>query len=104
MLLPTPLGIDDSNRLNGTTVGPIVNGEKAELLLDIAKKHKIDPLDAVAVGDGANDLKMMSVAGFGIAWNAKPKVQKQAPACLNTKSLSDILYIMGYNDKEIKSW
>lgn len=97
------LGIDDSNRLNGTTVGPIVNGEKkAELLLDIAKKHKIDPLDAVAVGDGANDLKMMFVAGFGIAWNAKPKVQKQAPACLNTKSLSDILYIMGYNDKEIK--
>ncbi|EMG50871.1 SER2 Phosphoserine phosphatase [Candida maltosa Xu316] len=97
------LGVDESNHLNGTTVGPIVNGEKkAELLLEIASKHNIDPKDAVAVGDGANDLKMMSTGGFGIAWNAKPKVQKLAPACLNTKSLLDILYIMGYTEGEIK--
>lgn len=97
------LGVDDSNHLNGTTIGPIVNGEKkAELLLEIAEKHNIDPKDAVAVGDGANDLKMMATGGFGIAWNAKPKVQKLAPACLNTKSLLDIMYIMGYTDAEIK--
>lgn len=96
------LGTDSNNILDGTTKGYIVNGEKkAELLLEIAKNHNIDPRDAVAVGDGANDLKMMSVAGFGIAWNAKPKVQKMAPCCLNTKSLQDILYIMGYSDKEI---
>ncbi|RCK67604.1 Phosphoserine phosphatase [Candida viswanathii] len=97
------LGVDESNHLNGTTIGPIVNGEKkAELLLEIAGKHNIDPKDAVAVGDGANDLKMMATGGFGIAWNAKPKVQKLAPACLNTKSLLDVLYIMGYTDAEIK--
>ncbi|RCK55460.1 Phosphoserine phosphatase [Candida viswanathii] len=97
------LGVDESNHLNGTTIGPIVNGEKkAELLLEIAEMHNIDPKDAVAVGDGANDLKMMATGGFGIAWNAKPKVQKLAPACLNTKSLLDVLYIMGYTDAEIK--
>lgn len=97
------LGVDENNVLNGETIGDIVNGErKAELLLEIAEKHGIDPKNAVAIGDGANDLKMMSVAGFGIAWNAKPKVQLQAPACLNTKSLLDILYIMGYSDVDIK--
>lgn len=98
------LGIDSENKLDGTTVGYIVNGEKkADLLLEIAQKHGIDPADAVAVGDGANDLKMMSVGGWGVAWNAKPKVQKEAPCCLNTKSLQDILYIMGYSDSEISA-
>ncbi|KAL6681246.1 Phosphoserine phosphatase [Candidozyma auris] len=97
------LGVDKTNKLDGTTFGPIVNGEmKAQLLLEIAQKHGIDPQTAVAVGDGANDLKMMSVAGFGIAWNAKPKVQLEAPCCLNTNSLKDILYIMGFNDEAIK--
>ncbi|KAI5953957.1 SER2 [Candida margitis] len=97
------LGVDENNILNGETIGEIVNGDKkAELLLEIANKHGIDPKNAVAIGDGANDLKMMSVAGFGIAWNAKPKVQLQAPACLNTKSLLDVLYIMGYSDVDIK--
>lgn len=96
------LGVDESIKLDGTTRGYIVDGnKKAELLLEIAETHGIDPADAVAVGDGANDLKMMSVAGFGVAWNAKPKVQKEAPSCLNTSSLRDILYIMGYTDLEI---
>lgn len=96
------LGVDSNNRLDGTTKGYIVNGDKkAELLLEIAGKHGIDPAHAVAVGDGANDLKMMSVGGWGVAWNAKPKVQKEAPCCLNTKSLQDILYIMGFSDSEI---
>lgn len=97
------LGVDDSNKLDGTTFGPVVNGDmKAQLLQDIAAKHDIDTNSAVAVGDGANDLKMMSVAGWGVAWNAKPKVQKEAPCCLNTKSLQDILYIMGFDDESIK--
>lgn len=98
------LSTDAESKLDGTTTGPIVNGgKKAELLLEIAKKHNIDPKTAVAVGDGANDLKMMSVAGWGVAWNAKPKVQSEASSSLNTKSLQDILYIMGYDDKEIAS-
>lgn len=96
------LGIDDNNILNGTTEGPIVNGDKkASLLLEIAQKHGIEPEDAMAVGDGANDLPMMRAAGFGVAWNAKPTVQKQAPCCLNSNTLADVLYIMGYDDSEI---
>lgn len=96
------LSLDKDNKLDGTTTGYVVNGEKkAELLVEIARKHGIDVSQAVAVGDGANDLKMMSVAGWGVAWNAKPKVQKEAPCCLNTKSLRDILYIMGFDDGEI---
>lgn len=98
------LGVDETRRLDGTTLGYVVNGDKkAELLLEIAAKHGIDPKTAVAVGDGANDLKMMSVAGWGVAWNAKPKVQNEAPCCLNTKSLKDILFIMGYTENEIQS-
>lgn len=97
------LGVDDASKLDGTTFGPIVNGDmKAQLLEEIAEKHNIDTRSAVAVGDGANDLKMMSVAGWGVAWNAKPKVRKEAPCSLNTKSLQDILYIMGFNDEAIK--
>lgn len=97
------LNLDEKNCLDGTTKGTIVNGErKAELLLEIANKHQIQPSDAVAVGDGANDLLMMSVAGFGIAWHAKPKVRKAAPCALNTDSLQDILYILGYTDDEIE--
>lgn len=98
------LGVDDENKLDGTTKGMIVNGDKkAELLLQIAEENGIDPKQAVAVGDGANDLPMMGKAGFGIAWNAKPKVQQAAPCCLNTKSLQDVLYILGYDDAEISS-
>lgn len=96
------LGVDENSKLDGTTRGYIVNGEKkAELLLEIASNHGIDPKTAVAVGDGANDLKMMAAGGWGVAWNAKPKVQKEAPSCLNSDSLQDILYIMGYTDSEI---
>ncbi|GEQ67111.1 hypothetical protein JCM33374_g774 [Metschnikowia sp. JCM 33374] len=96
------LGVDEDSKLDGTTRGYIVNGEKkAELLLEIAANHNIEPKTAVAVGDGANDLKMMAAGGWGVAWNAKPKVQKEAPSCLNSDSLQDILYIMGYNDSEI---
>ncbi|CUM63651.1 uncharacterized protein PRCAT00001234001 [Priceomyces carsonii] len=96
------LGVDSNNILDGTTVGPIVNGDKkAELLQKIAKDHSIDLSDSVAVGDGANDLKMMLIAGYGIAWNAKPKVQQLAPSCLNSNTLRDILYVMGFSDAEI---
>ena len=98
------LGTDSNNLLDGTLKSEIVNGEKkADLLSEIAKKHKIDTTDAIAVGDGANDLPMMSIAGFGVAWNAKPKVQELAPCSLNTNSLLDILYIMGFSDGEIQT-
>ncbi|ODV97309.1 hypothetical protein PACTADRAFT_39572 [Pachysolen tannophilus NRRL Y-2460] len=89
---------------SGITYGEVVDGNrKADLLKQIADENSISYDDAVAVGDGANDLKMMSVAGWGIAWNAKPKVQELAPCSLNSKSLKDIFYILGYDDNEIKS-
>lgn len=89
--------------LSGATIGEIVDGtRKAELLLQIAKENEIDPKKAVAVGDGANDLLMMKEAGWGVAWNAKPKVQLVAPSCLNSDTLKDIYYILGYNDIEIE--
>lgn len=98
------LGVDDNQVLDGTTKGYIVNGEKkASLLAEIAQKHGINTNQVLAIGDGANDLPMMAAAGFGIAWNAKPKVQQLAPSCLNSKSLRDVLYILGYTEQEIEA-
>lgn len=96
------LGVDANQVLDGTTQGYVVNGEKkASLLEEIAAKHNIDTQQCLAIGDGANDLPMMAVAGYGIAWNAKPKVQQLAPACLNTRSLLDVLYVLGYTEADI---
>jgi phosphoserine phosphatase len=88
---------------DGAVIGNIVDGEKkAELTKYIAKLENIDLRHTVCVGDGSNDLPMMGVAGWGIAWNAKPKVQKLAPCQLNSDKISDIFYILGYNDDQIK--
>lgn len=101
--LNTEITEDGKKVFNGETIGDVVDGnKKAELLKFIAEKESIDLRAVVAVGDGSNDLPMMGVSGFGVAWNAKPRVQKLAPSKLNTKSIADILYILGYNDKEIK--
>jgi phosphoserine phosphatase len=88
--------------LTGKTIGRIVDGTiKAVLLREIASKENIDLDYSVAVGDGSNDLKMMAVAGLGIAFNAKPSVQLKAPSRLNNPTLRSILYILGYNDESI---
>lgn len=81
---------------------PIIHGlKKRELLLQIAKENNLNPENVIAVGDGSNDLPMMEVAGLGIAFNAKPKVQNAAPSKLNSKSLLDVLYTLGYSKEEI---
>lgn len=81
---------------------PIIHGlKKRELLVQIAKANAISPENVIAVGDGSNDLPMMEVAGLGIAFNAKPKVQHAAPSKLNSTTLLDILYILGYSQEEI---
>lgn len=91
--------VDDGEVLTGETKGRIVDGQtKAALLQEIAAKESLEPKDAVAVGDGSNDLPMMGVAGFGVAWHAKPKVRKLAPSQLNSASLHDVLYILGYKE------
>jgi phosphoserine phosphatase len=85
--------------LTGEVVGTIINRRrKAELLESIAKSERIELDQVIAVGDGANDLDMLSRAGLGIAFNAKRTVQEQAAAAINQKSLASILYLLGLRD------
>lgn len=91
----------DGLTLTGEVTGDIVNAEKkAEHLVNIAAKENIILDQVLAVGDGANDLPMMKVAGLGVAFNAKPKVQLAAPARVNSSSLLDILYLLGFTKEE----
>ncbi|KAJ1645043.1 Phosphoserine phosphatase [Coemansia asiatica] len=91
----------DGKNLTGVTVGPVVDAtRKAELLEVIAQAEGIALDQVVAVGDGANDLLMLGKASLGIAFNAKPRVQQQARARINQKSLANILYLMGYSESE----
>lgn len=89
-------------KLTGRHLGDIVNGEmKAEWLKKIAFKEDIHLQQVVAVGDGANDLPMINVAGLGIAFHAKPKVKENAQQSISTIGLDAILYLMGFRDREI---
>ncbi|KAF8454761.1 HAD-like domain-containing protein [Terfezia claveryi] len=88
---------EDGTELTGELTGPIVHAERKALLLEeIAQKESIHLKQTVAIGDGANDLIMMWKAGLGIAFNAKPKVQAEAPCRLNSPTLKDVLYILGF--------
>lgn len=90
------LEMDDSGVLTGEVIGEIVDGQcKAETIKQLCRDWSIDLGNVCMIGDGGNDLPSMHVSGYGIAWNAKPTVQKQAPSKLNTKSLADALYIFG---------
>ncbi|KAJ2548109.1 Phosphoserine phosphatase, partial [Coemansia sp. RSA 1933] len=91
----------DGKCLTGETIGPVVDAtRKAELLEVIAQAEGIGSDQIVAVGDGANDLLMLGKASLGIAFNAKPRVQQQAGARINQKSLANILYLMGYSQSD----
>lgn len=83
-------------RLTGRTVGPVVDREaKAQALREYAAEVGCALEDAVAIGDGANDLGMMDVAGLSIAWHAKPVVQAQADVALNGAGLDEALEVLG---------
>lgn len=56
----------------------------------------------MSVGDGANDLLMLNAAGLGVAWRAKTKVQLEAPTRLNGENMTDLLYLLGLNNDDIK--
>ena len=86
--------------VTGKITGTIVDGaRKAELLRQLAIDEGIDLQQVIAVGDGANDLPMLSIAGLGIAFRAKPLVQKSAEQSISTLGLDAILYLLGYSDK-----
>jgi phosphoserine phosphatase len=88
-------------KITGRVYGPIVDGaRKAELLRVIADKEKISLKQVIAVGDGANDLPMLSLAGLGIAFRAKPLVKKSARQALSSVGLDGILYLIGVRDRE----
>lgn len=93
------LEIDGDGKLTGNYVGPIVDGQrKAELLKLIAQVEKVNLAQTIAVGDGANDLPMISEAGLGIAFHAKPRVAANARQSINTIGLDGILYFLGFKD------
>ena len=89
----------ENGKLTGRHVGDIVDGKrKAELLRLIAQVENVDIRQTVAVGDGANDLPMISIAGLGIAFHAKPKVKATAKQSISTIGLDGNLYFLGYKD------
>lgn len=93
------LDIDDG-LVTGKVSGAIVDGaRKAELLRQLAREEGIDLQQVIAVGDGANDLPMLSIAGLGIAFRAKPLVKKTAEQSISTLGLDAILYLLGISDK-----
>ena len=96
------LEVDETGHLTGKYVGEIVDGRrKADLLNLIAQTEKVNLAQTIAVGDGANDLPMLSEAGLGIAFHAKPRVAKEARQSINTLGLDGILYFLGFKDSNL---
>lgn len=88
-------------KLTGVAIEPIVDAQrKADLLKMLAFKENISLEQTIAVGDGANDLPMLGLAGLGVAFRAKPLVKQSAKQAISTLGLDGILYLLGYRDRE----
>ncbi len=89
--------LTNNGALTGEVAHPILGREaKVEALYTITEAQNIGPSDVLAVGDGANDLGMLQLAGTGVALHAKPKVQEQADIRINHGDLTALLFIQGY--------
>jgi len=110
--LQATLGIDhvhanklkiEDGKLTGEVDGEIVDAKrKAELLRAIAESENISLMQTIAVGDGANDLPMLNLAGLGIAFRAKPVVKEGAGHAISTLGLDAVLYLLGFRDRDIE--
>ena len=97
------LEVGEDGKLTGRYLGDIVDGKrKKELLRLIAQVENIDIAQTIAVGDGANDLPMLSEAGLGIAFHAKPKVKAEASQSISTIGIDGVLYFLGFKDSYMK--
>lgn len=91
-------------KVTGRVVGEVINGQKkAELLRHLAAQENISLEQVIAVGDGANDLPMLSIAGLGIAYRAKPLVKASAEHSISNLGLDAILYLLGFRDREYRA-
>ena len=96
------LEVGPDGKLTGRYVGDIVDGQrKKELLRLLAQVENINIAQTIAVGDGANDLPMLSEAGLGIAFHAKPKVKAEAGQSISTIGIDGVLYFLGFKDSYI---
>lgn len=87
-------------KVTGKVVGDVIDGQrKAALLRQLAEREGISLEQTIAVGDGANDLPMLSIAGLGIAFRAKPIVKQSAKQAISTLGLDGILYLLGISDR-----
>lgn len=92
----------ENGMVSGRVTGEIIDGEKkAALLKEIAIKENISLEQTIAVGDGANDLPMLTIAGLGVAFNAKPVVKQRAAGSISHVGLDGLLYLIGLHDREI---
>jgi phosphoserine phosphatase len=91
----------DNGRVTGRVRGEIIDGQrKADLLKELADREGLMLEQVIAVGDGANDLPMLDIAGLGIAFRAKPLVEASAKQAISSLGLDGILYLLGYSDKD----
>ena len=91
-----------NGKLTGQLEGDIVDGKrKAELLAMLAAQEGLSLEQTIAVGDGANDLPMLGVAGLGVAFHAKPIVRRQAERTITDVGLDGLLYLIGIREREI---
>ena len=88
-------------KLSGVVVEPIVDAQrKADLLRELALKEGLSLEQTIAVGDGANDLPMLAIAGLGVAFHAKPLVRQSAKHAISTLGLDALLYLLGVPERE----
>ncbi len=89
--------------MTGRLVGEIVDGaRKAALLRQIAEEEGLLLEQTIAVGDGANDLPMLSVAGLGVAFHAKPVVRERAERAISNVGLDGLLFLIGVREREVR--